>query len=135
MGLLNIYSSSVHLEREYEKPEDASLAATLVQHSMPPSAAANAPGDADSTATLSAAQHATQCSSLCIKTAQTSTGPTQTRNSRSRTNEVQIKDSSRSPYCVSELKKLKSCNYSSKRQCGLLGLLDVCTETACSFVS
>ncbi|XP_023909523.2 uncharacterized mitochondrial protein AtMg00810-like [Quercus suber] len=52
MGLLNIYSSSVHLEGEYEKQEDASLVATLVQHSMPPSAL----GDADSAATISAAQ-------------------------------------------------------------------------------
>ena len=102
---------------------------------MPPSAAASAPGDADSAATLSAAQRATQCSSSCIRTAQTSTEPTQTRNSRSRTSEVQIKDSSRSPDCISELKKLKRCSYSSKRQCGLLGLLDVCAETACSFVS
>ena len=34
--------------------------------------------------------------------------------------EVQIEGSSRRP----ELKKLKSCNFSYKRQCGLLGLLD-----------
>nr|POE68782.1 hypothetical protein CFP56_53924 [Quercus suber] len=89
-----------------------SPAATPVQHSMPPNAAANAPGDADSTATISAAQIGTQC----IRTAQTGTGTTKTRNSRS--------NSSRSPDCFSELKKLKTCNYSSKRQCGLLGLLD-----------
>lgn len=31
MGLLNIYSSSVHLEGECKKPKGASLAATLVQ--------------------------------------------------------------------------------------------------------
>ena len=30
MRLLNIYSSSVHLKGEYEKKDDASLAATLV---------------------------------------------------------------------------------------------------------
>ena len=95
-------------------PGDADSAATLVQHSMLPSAAACASGDAVSAATLSAAQHATQCSSY----AQTSTGPSQTRSSR--TNETQIKDSSRSPDCVSELKKLESCNYSSKRQCSLV---------------
>ena len=88
----------------YEKQEDASPTATLVQHSMPSSAAASAPGDADSAATLSAAQHATQYSSSCIR-------PTQTRNSRLKTSEVQIEDSSKSP----ELKKLKSCNYSYKR--------------------
>ena len=134
MGLLNIYSSSVHLEGEYEKqrdapaatlvqhnkspsaaasaPGDADSAATRVQHNMPPSAAASAPGDADSAATLSAAQLATQ-----------------TRNSRSKTSEVQIEDSSNNP----ELKKLNRCNYSSKRHCGLLGLLDKCTKTTCSF--
>nr|POF20488.1 hypothetical protein CFP56_63903 [Quercus suber] len=79
MGLLNIYSSSVHLKGEYEKQEDASPAVTLVQHSMPPSAvasapspaatpvqhsmppsvAASAPGDVDSAATISAAQIST----------------------------------------------------------------------------
>ena len=51
----------------YEKQEDASPATALVQHSMSPSVAASAPGDADSAATLSAAQHATQCSSSYIR--------------------------------------------------------------------
>ena len=91
---------------------------------MPPSATASAPGDASPATTLSVAQHATQYSSSCIR-------PTQTRNSRSKTSEVQIEDSSKSP----ELKKLKSCNYSYKRQYGLLGLLDECTKTTCSLVS
>nr|POF19243.1 hypothetical protein CFP56_47901 [Quercus suber] len=44
-----------HLEVEYEKQEDAP-AATPVQHSMPPNAAASASGDADPVATISAAQ-------------------------------------------------------------------------------
>ena len=95
-------------------PGDADSAATRVQHNMPPSAAASASGDADSAATLSAAQLATQ-----------------TRSSRSKTSEVQIEDSSNNP----ELKKLNRCNYSYKRQCGLLGLLDECTKTTCSLVS
>ena len=140
MGLLNIYSSSVHLEKEYEKQKDASQVATLVRQSMPPSAATSAPSDASQVATLvqqsrppiaennapgdaspatmlSAAQHAIQNSSLCIK-------PAQTRNSRSKTSEVQIEESSRSP----KLKKLKNCNFPYKRQCGLLVLLDDCTK-------
>ena len=50
-------------------PGDASQVATLVQQSMPPSAATNAPGDASLAAMLSAAQHAIQNSSLCIKPA------------------------------------------------------------------
>ena len=105
-------------------PGDADSVATLVQHNMPPSAVASVPGDANSAATLSAAQHATQCNSSSIR-------PTQTRNSKSKTSEVQIEDSSKNP----ELKKLNRCNYSYKRQCGLLGLLDECTKTTYSFVS
>ena len=90
---------------------------------MPPSAATNAPGDASPAAMLSAVQHAIQNNSLCIK-------PVQTRNSRSKTSEVQIDGSSRSP----ELKKLNRCNFPYKQQCGLLVLLDDCTrETTCSF--
>ena len=88
-----------------------------MQQSMPPSAATSAPGDASPAAMLSAAQHAIQNSSLCIK-------PAQTRNSRSKTSEVQIEESSRSP----KLKKLKNCNFPYKRQCGLLVLLDDCTK-------
>ena len=96
-------------------PGDASQVATLVQQSMPPSAAINAPSDASPVAMFSAVQPAIQNSSLCIKS-------TQTRNSRSK--------SSRSP----ELKKLKRCNFPYKRQCGLLVLLDDCIrETTCSF--
>nr|POE99170.1 hypothetical protein CFP56_70611 [Quercus suber] len=83
----------VHLKGEYEKQEDAP-AATPVQHSMPPSAAASASGDADPAATISAAQIGTQCT-------------TKTKNSRP--------NSSRSPDYFSELKKIKTCNYSSKR--------------------
>nr|POE70153.1 hypothetical protein CFP56_43154 [Quercus suber] len=94
-------------EKQEDAPEDAP-AATPVQHSMPPSAAASASGDADPAATISAAQiSAAQIGTQC---------PTKTRNSRP--------NSSRSPDCFSELKKMKTCNYSSKRQCGLLSLLD-----------
>nr|POF25226.1 hypothetical protein CFP56_56377 [Quercus suber] len=114
-----------HLEGEYEKQEDApaatpvqhsmplsaaasasgnaDLATAPVQRSMPPSAVASASGDADPAATISAAQIGTQCT-------------TKTRNSRP--------NSSGSPDYFSELKKVKTCNYSSKRQCGLLSLLD-----------
>ena len=107
----------------YEKQKHASQVATLVQQSLPPSAATNAPGDASPAAMFSAVQPAIQNSSLCIKSAQT-------RNSRSKTSEVQIDRSSRSP----ELKKLKRCNFPYKRQCGLLVLLDDCIrETICSF--
>ena len=114
---------SMPLSAATSAPGDASQVATLVQQSMPPSAATNAPGDASPAAMLSAVQHAIQNSSLCIK-------PVQTRNSRSKTSEVQIEESSRSP----KLKKLKNCNFPYKRQCGLLILLDDCiNETTCSF--
>ena len=50
------------------------------------------------------------------------------------TSETQIEAPSRSPEilpCVSELKKLKKCAFSSKRQCSLPHM---CTKTVCSFV-
>ncbi|XP_030958408.1 uncharacterized protein LOC115980280 [Quercus lobata] len=96
-------------------PGDAASAATLVQHSMPPSAAARA-----SELPRHALDQARQENQL----------PDDTR-----TSETQIEASSRSPEilpCVSELKKLKSCNFSSKRQCSLP---DVCTERCVVFVS
>ena len=52
MGLLNIYSSSVHLEGECQRQESVSLVATSMQLSLPHSATTRAPGDATSTATL-----------------------------------------------------------------------------------
>ena len=90
---------------------------------MSPSATTNAPGDASPAALFSAVQSAIQNSSLCGKSAQT-------ENSRSKTSEVQVDRSSRSP----ELKKLKRCKFPYKRQCGLLVLLDdYIKETTCSF--
>ena len=90
---------------------------------MPPSAATNAPGDASPAAMLSAAQHAIQNSSLCIK-------PAQSRNSRSKTSEFQIEGSSRSP----ELKKLKSCNsLINDSVVYLFYLMTVQRETTCNF--
>ena len=112
-----------------KRPEGASPAATPVQLSLPRSAATSAPGDAASAATLvqhsmppSAATRASELPRHALDQArQENQLPDYTR-----TSETQIGASSRSPEilpCVSELKKLKSCNFSSKRQCSLP---DVC---------
>ena len=113
-----------------KRPEGASPAATPVQLSLPHSAATSAPGGAASAATLvqhsmpsSAAARASELPRHALDQAkQENQLPDDTR-----TSETQI-EASRSPEilpCVSELKKLKSCNFSSKRQCSLP---DVCTE-------
>ena len=52
MGLLNIYSSSVHLEGKCQRQDHASLAAAPVQLSLPHNVAASAPNDVASVATL-----------------------------------------------------------------------------------
>jgi len=52
MGLLNIYSSSVHLEGRCQRQDRASLAAAPVQLNLPHIAAASAPNDVASVATL-----------------------------------------------------------------------------------
>ena len=118
-------------------PEVASPAATPVQLSLPHSAAASAPGDAASAATPmqpstphSAAVRASELPRQALDQArQVNQLPADVG-----TSETQIEASSRSPEilpCVSELKKLKKCAFSSKRQCSLPSM---CTETVCSFV-
>ena len=120
-----------------QRPEVASPAATPVQLSLPHSAAASAPGVAASAATLM------QSSMPHSATVRASELPRQALDQARQVNqlpadvgtsETQIEASSRSPEilpCVSKMKKLKKCAFSSKRQCSLPGM---CTETVCSFV-
>ena len=93
---------------------DAASAATLVQPRMPHNAVPRA-----SELPRQALDQARQVNQLLADVG---------------TDETQIEASSRNPEilpCVPELKKLKKCAISSKRQCSLS---DICTETVCSFV-
>ena len=120
-----------------QKPESASPAATPVQLSLPHSATVSAPGDVVSAVTLMqpSMPHSAAVSALEL--------PKQALDQARQvnqllvdvgTNETQIEASSRNPEilpCVPELKKLKKCAISSKRQCSLS---DICTKMVCSFV-
>ena len=119
-----------------QKQENASPAATSVQLSLPHSAAASAPGDLASIATL------VQPSMPHSAVARASKLPRQALDQGRQVNqllvdvginETQIEASRRNLEilpCVLELKKLKKCAISSKRQCSLSNIF---TEMVCSF--
>ena len=123
---------TVHCQRQ----ESASPAATSVQLSLPHNAAASAPGDLASIATL------VQPSMPHSAVARASKLPRQALDQGRQVNqllvdvginETQIEASRRNLEilpCVLELKKLKKCAISSKRQCSLSNIF---TETVCSF--
>nr|POE70263.1 putative disease resistance protein [Quercus suber] len=114
--ITSYYTSAVQLATSAATSAlgDAASAATVVLPSMPHSAASRA-----SELPKQALNQGRQVNQLLADVG---------------TNETQIEASSRNLEilpCVPELKKLKKCAISSKRQCSLS---DICTEMVCSFV-